>query len=173
MDRFRAMQIFTRVVEARSFSKAAKALTLSPASVTTTIQSLEKRFGVRLLLRTTRRLMLTHAGAAYYERCRSILADLEQAEAQLFGAAAEPKGVTLQAAFARERGYPFVDYTRVLSDGDGFLKSEYSSDGIITTRLAARHDFRARDRIGPFTVRRDVAHLSCSCWMAPCQSSTW
>jgi LysR family transcriptional regulator for bpeEF and oprC len=92
MDRFRAMQIFTRVVEVRSFSKAAKALTLSPASVTTAIQSLEKLFGVRLLVRTTRQLTVTHAGATYYERCRSILADLEQTEAQLFGVAAEPKG---------------------------------------------------------------------------------
>jgi LysR family transcriptional regulator for bpeEF and oprC len=92
MDRFRAMRIFTRVVEARSFSKAAQALTLSPASVTTAIQSLEKLFGVRLLVRTTRQLTLTHAGATYYERCRSILADLEQTEAQLFGVAAEPKG---------------------------------------------------------------------------------
>lgn len=86
------MQIFTRVVEARSFSKAATALTLSPASVTSAIQSLEKLFGVRLLQRTTRQLTLTHAGATYYERCRSILAELEQTEAQLFGAAAEPKG---------------------------------------------------------------------------------
>jgi DNA-binding transcriptional LysR family regulator len=63
----------------------------SAHSVTTAVQSLEKLFGVRLLVRTTRQLTLTHAGAAYYERCRSILADIEQTEAQLFGVAAEPK----------------------------------------------------------------------------------
>lgn len=111
MDRFRAMQIFTRVVEARSFSKAAKALTLSPASVTSAIQSLEKLFGVRLLQRTTRQLTLTHAGATYYERCRNILADLEQTEAQLFGAAAEAKGrlrVEITSWIARELMLPVL-----------------------------------------------------------------
>lgn len=105
------MQIFTRVVEVRSFSKAARALTLSPASVTSSIQSLEKLFGVRLLLRTTRHLTLTHAGATYYERCRNILADLAQTEAEMFGAASQPLGtlrVEITSWIARQLVLPVL-----------------------------------------------------------------
>src|SRR3546814_21076336 len=80
MDRFQAMQVFTRVVDANSFTLAADTLGLPRATVTTTIQSLERTLQVRLLNRTTRRLSLTPDGAAYYERCVRILADVEDAE---------------------------------------------------------------------------------------------
>lgn len=80
MDRFQAMQIFTRVVDADSFSLAADSLGLPRSTVTTTIQRLEKSLNVRLLNRTTRRLSLTPDGAAYYERCVQLLADLEDIE---------------------------------------------------------------------------------------------
>jgi LysR family transcriptional regulator for bpeEF and oprC len=92
MDRFQAMQVFTRVVEANSFSKAAQAMRLSPSSVTSVIQNLEESLGVRLLQRTTRQLHVTDDGAVYYERCLHILADLEQAEASVRSATGEPKG---------------------------------------------------------------------------------
>ncbi|POM17195.1 HTH-type transcriptional regulator BenM [Burkholderia cepacia] len=75
MDRLQAMQVFTRVVDTSSFTKAAETLSLPRASVTTIIQNLEAFLGVRLMHRTTRRLSLTPDGAAYYERCVRILAD--------------------------------------------------------------------------------------------------
>ncbi|KAF1029748.1 MAG: HTH-type transcriptional regulator PgrR [Burkholderia plantarii] len=81
MDRLQAMQVFTRVVDTNSFTKAAETLSLPRASVTTIIQNLEAFLGVRLMHRTTRRLSLTPDGAAYYERCVRILADVEETEA--------------------------------------------------------------------------------------------
>lgn len=92
MDRFQAMQVFTRVVDANSFSAAADSLGLPRATVTTTIQSLEKRLKVRLLNRTTRRLSLTPDGAAYYERCVRILDDVEDTEASFIDAVRGPRG---------------------------------------------------------------------------------
>lgn len=92
MDRFQAMQVFTRVVDANSFSQAADSLGLPRTTVTTTIQNLERLLQVRLLNRTTRRLSLTPDGAAYYERCLRILADVEDTETSLRNAARGPQG---------------------------------------------------------------------------------
>lgn len=92
MDRFQAMQVFTRVVEANSFTMAAEGLGMPRATVTTTIQSLERLLQVRLLNRTTRRVSLTPDGAAYYERCTRILADVEDAEASFHDVTRGPRG---------------------------------------------------------------------------------
>lgn len=92
MDRFQAMQVFARVVDANSFTRAADHLGLPRTTVTTVIQNLEKMLNVRLLNRTTRRLSLTPDGAAYYERCVRILADVEEAEASFMDASRRPRG---------------------------------------------------------------------------------
>lgn len=92
MDRFQAMQVFTRVVDSNSFTRAADSLGLPRATVTTAVQNLENLLQVRLLNRTTRRISLTPDGAAYYERCARILADVEEAEASFREVARGPKG---------------------------------------------------------------------------------
>jgi DNA-binding transcriptional LysR family regulator len=92
MDRFQAMQVFMGVVDANSFSRAADHLNLPRATVTTTIQALENHLKVRLLNRTTRSVSLTPDGAAYYERCASILAELEETEAAFKDVAQRPQG---------------------------------------------------------------------------------
>ncbi|AOI94389.1 putative multidrug efflux transcriptional regulator CeoR [Burkholderia sp. LA-2-3-30-S1-D2] len=92
MDRLQAMQVFTRVVDTSSFTKAAETLSLPRASVTTIIQNLEAFLGVRLMHRTTRRLSLTPDGAAYYERCVRILADVEETEASFQNNNRKPHG---------------------------------------------------------------------------------
>ena len=92
MDRLQAMQVFTRVVDTNSFSRAADTLNLPRASVTTIIQNLEAHLNVRLLQRTTRRLNLTPDGAAYYERCVRILADIEEAEGSFSNNGKGPHG---------------------------------------------------------------------------------
>jgi LysR family transcriptional regulator for bpeEF and oprC len=92
MDRFQAMQVFTRVVDANSFTRAADSLGLPRTTVTTTIQNLEAMLQVRLLNRTTRRLSLTPDGASYYERCMRILADVEETESAFRNVARGPKG---------------------------------------------------------------------------------
>ncbi len=92
MDRFQAMQVFTRVVDANSFTRAADSLGLPRTTVTTTIQALEGLLKVRLLNRTTRRLSLTPDGAAYYERCMRILAEVDETEALFRDVTRGPSG---------------------------------------------------------------------------------
>jgi LysR family transcriptional regulator, regulator for bpeEF and oprC len=88
LDRVHAMRVFTRVVDTNSFTRAAESLGMPRASVSTTVQQLEALVGVQLLARTTRRLNLTVDGAAYYERCAQILADIDELESG-FGAGEE------------------------------------------------------------------------------------
>jgi LysR family transcriptional regulator for bpeEF and oprC len=92
VDRLLAMQVFTRIVDANSFSRAADTLNLPRASVSNIIQNLEAHLNVRLLQRTTRRLSLTPDGAAYYERCVRILAEVEEAESAFSISSKAPRG---------------------------------------------------------------------------------
>lgn len=79
MDKIWAMTVFARVAEIGSFSRAAEALDLANASVTTCIRNLERDLGVTLLHRDTRRLRLTEEGEAYLGHVRGILAAVEAA----------------------------------------------------------------------------------------------
>ena len=102
MDRFNAMLVFTRIVELGGFAKAADSLQMPRASVTVLIKQLEAHLGVQLLHRTTRQVSPTLDGAAYYQRCVILLADLEEAEG-LFRSS-QPKGtlrVEMPAAVGR------------------------------------------------------------------------
>ncbi|MDB5829205.1 MAG: LysR family transcriptional regulator [Variovorax sp.] len=92
MDRIDAMQAFARVVETRSFTKAAETLHINKTTVTQLVQQLEKRLRVKLLNRTTRKVNATADGAAYYERVVRLLADLDDAETSLSSASASPRG---------------------------------------------------------------------------------
>lgn len=83
MDRFLEMQTFNAVVDAGSFVKAADALGMSKPAVSRYVVDMETRLGVRLLHRTTRRLSLTVDGQVFYARSKEILAELEQAEAEV------------------------------------------------------------------------------------------
>lgn len=93
MDRLLAMQVFTTVVDAGSFAKAAEQLRMSTTATSRYVAELERHIGARLMQRSTRRLSLTETGAAYYERCRQILADVDEAESLASTAEAEPRGV--------------------------------------------------------------------------------
>lgn len=92
MDRFDAMRVFVRVVEASSFTRAAETLHMSKTTVTHLVQQLEARLRVRLLNRTTRKLNVTPDGIAYYERVTRLLADMDDAETSLSSASAAPQG---------------------------------------------------------------------------------
>ena len=107
MDRFQEMQIFVRIVERRSFTQAAEDLLIPRATATNAIKRLENRLGTRLLERTTRAVAPTQDGAAYYERCVRLLADLDEAEDAFRGS--EPAGllrVNLQPTLARYFVFP-------------------------------------------------------------------
>src|SRR5260370_2355959 len=85
------MGVFTRIVERRSFTKAADDLGLPRSSVTDAVKGLEARLGVRLLRRTTRQVRPTLDGEAYYQRCVSLIADMEDAEGAFVGV--KPSGL--------------------------------------------------------------------------------
>ena len=102
MDRFAHMQIFVAVVETGSITAAAERLDLAKSAVSRRLVELETHLGVSLIQRTTRRLNLTESGRAYYERCVAILADVEEAEAEVSQAHGALRGrlkVALPQAF--------------------------------------------------------------------------
>lgn len=109
MDRIQAMQVFVRVVETGSFTRAAESFDLPKGSVTRLVQQLEEHLKVRLLQRTTRRVTVTPEGAAYYERTSRLLNDLDDLEASLSNAHASPGGrlrVDVSSLMARQLVIP-------------------------------------------------------------------
>jgi DNA-binding transcriptional LysR family regulator len=130
MDRIESMRVFARIVERRSFSHAAQDLGLPASTVTDAVKQLEARLGVRLLQRTTRHVRPTLDGEAYYQRCLSIIADIEEAESAFSGA--KPRGllrVDVQGGLARRfilPGLPrflaqYPDIELYMSEGDRFV----------------------------------------------------
>lgn len=93
MDVLSAMNIYVRVVDLKSFSLAAAELGISSSSVSKQVAHLEQHVGARLLQRTTRRLYITEVGVAYYEKCLSILAEVEEAENLVSQLQGKPRGV--------------------------------------------------------------------------------
>ncbi|CAB3810861.1 LysR family transcriptional regulator [Paraburkholderia fynbosensis] len=92
MDRFQSMQVFAKVVELNSFSKAADALRLPRSTVSIIVGKLEAYLRIRLMQRTTRRLSLTPEGAQYYRDCIRILAGIDEAEDLFSSAPNRPRG---------------------------------------------------------------------------------
>ncbi|MEY4515520.1 MAG: hypothetical protein RLZZ450_7642 [Pseudomonadota bacterium] len=126
---FDALETFVAVVRSGNFSSAASALRLPRTTVSQRVARLEAMLGARLLERTTRVVRPTDAGAAYYERCARILAELEEANAALLDATASPRGhlriatplLFGQSMLARVAGafvlkYPAVQIEIVASD---------------------------------------------------------
>ena len=92
MDQILSMRAFARVVETGGFTKAAESLDMPKGTVTKLVQHLEARLRVKLLNRTTRRVTVTPDGAAYYERSTRVLNDLDDIEASMSNAQANPSG---------------------------------------------------------------------------------
>jgi DNA-binding transcriptional LysR family regulator len=92
MSRLREMEMFVRVVDAGSFSSAAHDLKIGQPAISKTIASLEDRLGVRLLVRSTRRLTPTEAGVAFYERALRAITEANEADAAARGVAASLEG---------------------------------------------------------------------------------
>ncbi|SNT64496.1 transcriptional regulator, LysR family [Tardiphaga sp. OK246] len=92
MDRIELFRTFARVVECASFTRAADTLGLPRSSVSAAVIDLEARVGARLLHRTTRKVSPTQDGAAFYERCLRLIADVDDAENLFRQTAAQPSG---------------------------------------------------------------------------------
>jgi DNA-binding transcriptional LysR family regulator len=93
MDHLQAIRIFARVVETGNFSRAAASLQLPSSTVSKWVATLETQLGVKLLERSTRTVSVTLAGAAYYDRTRQLLIDLDDIESTLGRIDASPAGV--------------------------------------------------------------------------------
>lgn len=112
MDRLHAMTTFVQIVDKGSLTAAAEALDTSLPSVVRGLASLERHLGVRLLNRTTRRLHLTDEGAQFLERCRTILSEVQDAEAALTSRQTAPQGrlaITAPVVFGRRYITPIVN----------------------------------------------------------------
>src|SRR5215470_8844662 len=88
-----AIAVFVKVVETGSFSAAAKRLGMPKTTVSAKVAGLEKRLGVRLIQRTTRKLRMTEAGAKYFDHCAIATREIELAEAALQSTKEKPQGV--------------------------------------------------------------------------------
>lgn len=93
MDRLRALEVFVEVVRKEGFARAAEALDTSPANVTRYISDLEAHLHTRLLNRSSRRMSLTSSGEALFERAKSILDEVAEAEAIVSSATMQPRGL--------------------------------------------------------------------------------
>jgi DNA-binding transcriptional LysR family regulator len=111
MDRLKQIESFALVATRGSLTAAAHAEGVAPAVIGRRIDALEERLGVKLLLRTTRRITLTHEGSAFLENCQRVLADLANAEASVSAGGVKASGhlrITAPAGFGRRHVAPLV-----------------------------------------------------------------
>ncbi|SDS21973.1 transcriptional regulator, LysR family [Halopseudomonas litoralis] len=129
MDHLTAIRTFQRIVETRSFTKAAAHLGMPRSSVSKAVQELEQHLGTKLLQRTTRTIALTTEGAKYYQNVTQLVARLDEAEAELRGVAAASRGrlrVDLHSSLAQfllipvlkefREGHPHIQVALGVSD---------------------------------------------------------
>jgi DNA-binding transcriptional LysR family regulator len=111
MDRLKQIESFAAVASKGSLTAAAQAEGVAPAVIGRRIDALEERLGVKLLVRTTRRLTLTHEGSAFLEDCQRILADISNAEASVSAGGVKASGhlrITAPAGFGRRHVAPLA-----------------------------------------------------------------
>ena len=117
MDKLKQLQSFVSVATRGSLTAAAIAEGVAPAIMGRRLDGLEERLGVKLLLRTTRRITLTHEGSAFLEDCQRLLSDLANAEASVSAGGIKASGhlrITAPAGFGRRHVAPLVPKFREL-----------------------------------------------------------
>lgn len=117
MDKLKAFESFVSVATKGSLTAAAKAEGVAPAIMGRRLDALEEHLGVKLLVRTTRRISLTHEGSAFLEDCQRLLADLSNAEASVSAGGVKASGhlrLTAPAGFGRRHVAPLVPRFREL-----------------------------------------------------------
>lgn len=132
MDKFKAMQTFVRIAEEGSLTAAARALGASLPAVVRSLAAYESALGVRLFHRTTRRISLTEEGRQHLERCRHVLAALQEAEEALGAQAGEPAGqlsITAPVLFGQMYVAPAV--TRFVQRHPGMRCSALLLDRVV------------------------------------------
>jgi DNA-binding transcriptional LysR family regulator len=159
MSKLKQLETFVAVATRGSLTAAAKSEGVAPAMIGRRIDALEERLGVKLLVRTTRRVSLTHEGSSFLEDCQRLLTDLSDAEAAVSEGGGKPTGVlkvTAPAGFGRRHVapqvpifrsmYPMVKISLDLSDrvldlsGEGYdcavRVGEMADSSMVSVRLA-------------------------------------
>jgi len=117
MDKLKQLETFAAVATRGSLTAAAKAEGVAPAMIGRRLDGLEARLGVKLMVRTTRRITLTHEGSAFLEDCQRLLTDLANAEASVSAGGVKASGhlrLTAPAGFGRRHVAPLVPHFREL-----------------------------------------------------------
>ncbi|MDJ0942624.1 MAG: LysR family transcriptional regulator [Kiloniellales bacterium] len=201
LEHLTGMAIFARVVELKSFTRAARELGMTKSTVSKQIGRLEDRLGLRLLNRSTRQLSLTEAGAAFYQGCRQMVAEAEQAEQAVSFLAEAPRGtlyVNAPVSFGTLhllpglpdflRRYPELRVEVTLNDRivdlieEGFdvgVRIRKLADSALVSRrlapsrriLAASPDYLARR--GPPQRPEDLAAQDCLIYAYQAEGALW
>jgi len=160
MRNLNALLVFVKVAETRSFTLAAQRLGLTASAISKSIARLEQELGVKLLQRSTRLVSLTGEGASFFERCRQIMAEIEEAESAVTATTATPKGrlrIQMPVGFGRRVIVPKMwQFTQLYPElsvdielSDRFVDLTYEAvDAVI--------------QIGPVTDDRLVSHRLCN-----------
>jgi DNA-binding transcriptional LysR family regulator len=117
MDKLKQLESFVSVATRGSLTAAANAEGVAPAIMGRRLDALEERLGVKLLVRTTRRITLTHEGSAFLEDCQRLLTDIANAEASVSAGGVKASGhlrITAPAGFGRRHVAPLVPRFREL-----------------------------------------------------------
>jgi DNA-binding transcriptional LysR family regulator len=117
MDKFKELESFVAIVTRGSLTAAALAEGVAPAIMGRRLDALEERLGVKLLVRTTRKLTLTHEGSAFLEDCQRVLSDVANMEASVSAGGVKASGhlrITAPAGFGRRHVAPLVPKFRAL-----------------------------------------------------------
>ncbi len=117
MDKLKQLESFVSVATRGSLTAAARAEGVAPAIMGRRLDALEERLGVKLLMRTTRRISLTHEGSAFLEDCQRLLADISNAEASVSAGGVKASGhlrITAPAGFGRRHVAPLIPRFREL-----------------------------------------------------------
>jgi DNA-binding transcriptional LysR family regulator len=169
MDRLSAVTAFVRVVEQGSFARAAERLSMSTSAISRQVAELEAHLDARLLNRTTRRISLTEAGRAFFERSVQLLADLEEAESEVRTAALTPRGrlrVTCGVSFGTRALAPVIaEFGARYPD----LSFELDLSDRVVDLVEEGYDLAVRIGAGgpPGLVSRVLGHTRLRCCAAP------
>lgn len=132
MDKLGDMDLFVRVVKNGGLAVAGREVGLSPASMSARINSLEQRYGMRLLNRTTRHVSPTEAGRKFYDACLSILADVNEAETQLLSVKetfAGPLRITATSDMGQQHIAPLL--SKFIAQHPDITPHLYLTDGVV------------------------------------------
>lgn len=158
VDRFTEIQLLVQTAELGSMSRAAESLGLSNAAASRHLAALEERLGGRLVQRSTRRMTLTDIGDAFYRSCKSILADMQEAESAVNAAALNPTGtlrITASLSFAVHHISPLLrGYTARYPNVNVYVEAANRYYDIIDNNIDLAIRTREYEPDSSVTIRR-------------------